>query len=91
MYSQQQISDIKELAASFVTIREIAIEIEVDYLQLKEDIADESTEVSKAYKKGKNSTLIALKRQEAKLALMGSPLGIAAVKDYLIDMNENED
>ena len=43
---------------------------------LREDIADRSSEVSKAYRRGKAASKVKLNSQEMMLAQVGSPLAI---------------
>lgn len=90
MYSTEQLNRIQKLAASFVSIREIAVVMDLDGEMLKSAVADPDSEIGKAYRKGKTQTIVALKEQETQLALMGSPAAVQAVRDYLIDMQEDE-
>ena len=53
-------------------------------------IADRSTDVSKAYRRGKAASKVKLHSQEMMLAQVGSPLAIENAHRNLLDMEDDE-
>ena len=81
---------IKALASVFARISDIAAVLEIQAEELRADIADKSTEVSKVYRSAKISAKIILLNQEMKLAQIGSPLAIENANRNLMDMEDDE-
>lgn len=90
-YSDEQISQIRDLAAALTPISDIAILMDLDVYQLRDDLADLSNPVSKAYRHAKAETMLSIRRNELQLASMGSPLAVQLAGSYLINMNNDED
>lgn len=90
-YSQEQIQKISEMAACFTPIKEIATVLDIDVLQLKTDIRQHQSSVSRAYHKAKAETSSLLRRQEIELAKIGSPLAVEHAHNYLLEMDSEED
>ncbi len=57
---------------------------------LREDIADRSSDVGKAYRRGKAFSKVKLHTQEMQLAQIGSPLAIENAHKNLLDMEDDE-
>lgn len=90
-YSNEQISQIKDLAAALTPISDIAILMDLDVYQLRDALADPSSPVSQAYKRAKAETMLSIRRNELQLASMGSPLAVQLAGSYLINMDNDED
>ena len=58
--------------------------------RMREDIADRTSEVSKAYRRGKDGSKVKLHSQEMMLAQVGSPLAIENAHRNLLDMEDDE-
>ena len=71
-------------------ISDIALLIDVPADVLREDISDRSTDVSKAYHRGKIASKVKLHKQEMTLAMLGSPQALANARENLISMEEDE-
>ena len=57
----------------------------------REDIADRTSEVSKAYRRGKAGSKVKLHSQEMMLEQVGSPLAIENAHRNLLDMEDDEE
>lgn len=90
-YSDEQISQIRDLAAALTPISDIAILMNLDVYQLRDALADPANPVSQAYRRAKAETMLSIRRNELQLASMGSPLAVQLAGSYLINMNNDED
>ena len=89
-YSAEQLSTVEQLASIYMKITDIALIIEVDVAVLRQDIDTPSSEVSRAYRKGKALSKVALHQQEMNLAKVGSPLALENARQNLLDMEDDE-
>ena len=89
-YSDEVLSQIEQFASIYLKISDIAVILDVPAEQLREDIADRSTEVSKRYHKGKAASKVKLLHQEMQLAYVGSPLALENAQKNLMDMEDDE-
>lgn len=89
-YSKEQLEQVEKLATVFMPISDIALIIEVNPEELRADIADETTEVSRRYRRGKAITKLELHTQEMQLAKVGSPLALENARKNLLDMEDDE-
>lgn len=91
IYSKEQIDQIAEYASYLTTISDISILMNIDADELRTDIMDKSSDVSKAYYKAKTITSMNLRKQEIDLAKVGSPLAVQLTNGYIINMDSDED
>lgn len=89
-YSDEVLSQIEQFASIYLKISDIAVILDVPAEQLREDIADRTTEVSKRYHKGKAASKVKLLHQEMQLAYVGSPLALENAQKNLMDMEDDE-
>lgn len=89
-YKPDQLDYVEQLASIYMTITDIALIIEVDPSVLRADIADELTEVSRRYRKGKALSKVELHKQEMQLAKVGSPLALENAHNNLLEMEDDE-
>ena len=89
-YDDKCLETVEELASLFLSIKDIAISINVRHEQLLSDIKKEGSPVNIAYYRGKVKSKVELHRQEMKLAMSGSPLGMDSAKHFLDEMEEGE-
>lgn len=89
-YQKEILEQIEKLASIYLSISDIALVIDVPADILREDISDKTSEVGKAYLRGKVATKIRLRTQEIKLAMVGSPLAIENARKNLLDMEDDE-
>ena len=82
---------IKEYASYLLPIPEIATLIGMDEDELKEAIADKTSEISRAYRLGKAETILDVRKQEVALAKAGSPFAIELMQDYMLDQSRHEE
>jgi len=87
----QHIDRIEEMASLLMSITDIAAMIECDEMELRDAIADKSTDISKAYRKGKAQTTYELRKNEIALAKIGSPMAVELAERYRIEQNSDED
>ncbi len=89
-YSEEQLKIIKELASQLMRPNHIALLIDVDAEEFKRNIKHRTSEAYKAYETGKAETILELRKQELKLAKLGSPLAVEMVNRFRIDQEQNE-
>lgn len=90
-YSTQQLEKIKELAECLTPLSDMAVLLDVDIDELRLDIRNRSTPVSRAYHYAKATTALKLRKQEIELANVGSPLAVQLTNGYLLNMDSDED
>lgn len=89
-YSDNVLGKIEEYASIYLKISDIAVLVDVPADELRADIADRSTDVSKAYLRGKAGSKVKLHSQEVLLAQVGSPLALENARANLLDMEDDE-
>lgn len=89
-YSAEQLEKVEQLASVYMAIRDIALIIEVDDTVLRADIADETSEVSRRYRRGKAISKVEILKQEMQLAKVGSPMALENVRNNLLEMEDDE-
>lgn len=89
-YSAEQLEKIRELASQLMRPDHIALLLEVDPEEFKRKIKHKGSDVYRAYETGKAETILELRKQEIKLAKLGSPLAVDMVRRFLVDQEENE-
>ncbi|MBD5172291.1 MAG: hypothetical protein HDT02_03605 [Bacteroidales bacterium] len=89
-FSEQQLNLIEELAAVFLPVSDIASILDVEPFILKAEIRNADSDASRAYRRGKAQSKVAIRTQEMKLAQIGSPLGIESVARHLTEMELDE-
>ena len=89
-YTAEILDDIEKYASIYLKITDMAVILDVPAEQLRSDIADRTTEVSKRYHRGKASSKVKLLHQEMQLAYVGSPLALENAQRNLMDMEDDE-
>ena len=89
-YSEEILAQIEQYSSIYLKISDMAVILDVPAEQLREDIADRSTEVSKRYHRGKATSKVKLLHQEMQLAYVGSPLALENAQRNLMDMEDDE-
>lgn len=89
-YSEKELQQIERLASIYMPISDIAIILDIPAETLREDISSRSSEVGKAYRRGKASSKVKLRSQEMMLAQVGSPLALENAAKNLLDMEDDE-
>lgn len=87
---QNKNSQIEQYVSINLTISDMAVILGISATQLREDIADKSTEVSRRYHRGKAASRVKLLHQEMQLAYVGSPLALENTRNNLLDMEDDE-
>ena len=59
-YTEEMLNQVEQYASIYLKISDIAVLFDIPAEQLREDIADRSTEVSKRYHKGKAASMLVL-------------------------------
>lgn len=90
-FSDEMIKQVGDLSASLTPISEMAVLLDTDVEALRIAIRDKSTTVSKAYYRAKAETKLKLRKQEIELAGVGSPLAVQLSKEYVLEMDSDED
>lgn len=90
-YSKEQIEKVQELAEALTPIRDIATLLDVPEDELRIDIRNHNSEVSRAYRIAKAEIALRLRKQEIELANVGSPLAVSITNQYIVSMSSDED
>ena len=95
VYTEEILQQIEQYASIYLKISDMAVLdmavlFDIPAEQLREDIADRSTEASKRYHKGKAASKVKLLHQEMQLAYIGSPLALENAQKNLMDMEDDE-
>lgn len=89
-YSEDTLTKIEQYASIYLKISDMAVILGISPTQLRSDIADRTTEVSKRYHRGKAASRVKLLHQEMQLAYVGSPLALENTRNNLLDMEDDE-
>ena len=89
-YTEDVLTKIEQYASIYLKISDMAVILGISPTQLRSDIADRSTEVSKRYHRGKAASRVKLLHQEMQLAYVGSPLALENTRNNLLDMEDDE-
>ncbi|MBD5302962.1 MAG: hypothetical protein HDS16_08235 [Bacteroides sp.] len=81
---------VGQFASIYLKISDMAVILDVPADVLSSDIADRSTDVSKAYRRGKATSKVKLHSQELRLAQVGSPPAIENAHRNLLDIEDDE-
>ena len=87
---QNKNTQIEQYVSIYLKISDMAVMLGISATQLREDIADKSTEVSRRYHRGKAASRVKLRHQEMQLAYVGSPLALENKRNNLLDMEDDE-
>jgi hypothetical protein len=87
---QNKKSQIEQYVSIDLKISDMAVILGISATQLREDIVDKSTEVSRRYHRGKAASRVKLLHQEMQLAYVGSPLALENKRNNLLDMEDDE-
>jgi len=88
-YSDEQLNRIKELASELMRPDHIALLMGIDQDELKRKIKHKGGDAYLAYETGRAETILELRKQELKLAKLGSPLAVEMVHKFMIDQEKN--
>lgn len=86
--STEQIELIREYSSVFMTWQDIAILLQVDSIELRDELSDPGTEAHKAYHLGKTISNYEISKNLVKLAKLGSPQAEILVREN-INRQEN--
>jgi hypothetical protein len=89
-YSEEELKQIEQLASLYMTVSDIAIILDKNAELLRRDINTKDNPAYDAYRRGKVSSKILLRKQEMQLAKVGSPLALDNVRKALMDMEDDE-
>ena len=89
-YSQEQLKKIKEFASELMRPDHISLLLGIDQDEFKRKIKHRGSEAYIAYETGRAETILELRRQELKLAKLGSPLAVEMVHKFIIDQDKND-
>lgn len=82
-YTQSQIEQIEKYAGLLFKISDIALLIDADPDELRDEISNKTTEISKLYHKSKLQVITRLRAQEIEQAELGSNTAIELVTKYI--------
>lgn len=88
--TDDQLLQVEELSSLFSSIDEIALMIDVSSEELRREIRNKHSDVSKKYFKGKLETQIKLRKQTKLFAEKGSPQAEQTMKQLYEQQSNNE-
>lgn len=89
-FTPEQLEQVEKYASIYLPITDIAMLMDIPADMLRDEIRNKSTQVSRAYHKGKAASRVKLHHQEMLLAQVGSPLAIENAHRNLLDMEDDE-
>ena len=89
-YTEDILTKVEQYASIYLKISDMAVILGISPTELRSDIADRTTEVSKRYHRGKAASRVKLLHQEMQLAYVGSPLALENTRNNLLDMEDDE-
>ena len=89
-YTPEQLDQIEKFASIYLKISDMAVILDIAPEQLRWDISQKDTEVSRRYYRGKAASTVKLLHQEMLLAQVGSTLAIENTHKNLLDMEDDE-
>ncbi len=89
-FTKEQLENIEKWASIYLPISDMAVILDIHPEQLRMDIANRTTEVSKRYYRGKAASKVKLLHQEMQLAYVGSPLALENAQKNLMSMEDDE-
>lgn len=90
IYSTETVEKIQDCASNLMTITDIAALLMLDEDELREQVLNKNSEISKIYRQAKAETIFTIRKQEIILAKASSPLGIEMCAGYINDMEDDE-
>lgn len=84
------LENVEKYASIYLPISDMAILLEVHAEELRDSVRDKTSDVSKAYHKGKAASRLKLHHQEMLLAQVGSPAALENAHRNLLDMEDDE-
>jgi hypothetical protein len=89
-YTLRQLEKIGEYAALLLNISDIAVLLELDEDELREEIWQKHTEISKTYRRAKAEIILEIRQEEIALAKLGSPGAMDIIQKYIVDQKIQE-
>lgn len=86
----EEIKKVKDYAALFLTLEDIAILLEKDIESFKEAFRDKNSEIHKAYRIGQVTSKANLRRPVIKMASHGSPQAELLADKYITEQSLSE-
>ncbi len=88
--SAENLQIVEQLASIFMPISDIANVIGVPATDLRNEIREGYSDISRAYYRGKSLSKVEILSQEMKLAKLGSPQAVENASKNLIYMEDDE-
>lgn len=89
-FDAEKLELVEKWASIYLPISDMAVLMEIPADVLRDEIRNKSTEVSRAYHRGKAASRVKLHNQEMLLAQVGSPAAIENAHRNLMDMEDDE-
>ena len=89
-YNSSQLEKVQEYAGLLMTVSDISVLIGVNEDSFREDIGNNNTAVSIAFRKGQIETVLELRKQEIEMAKLGSPMAVELIQKYIIEQKMSE-
>ena len=89
-YNSSQLEKVQEYAGLLMNVSDISVLIGVNEDSFREDIGNNNTAVSIAFRKGQIETVLELRKQEIEMAKLGSPMAVELIQKYIIEQKMSE-
>jgi len=89
-FTESELLLLQDYASKFLTISEIAILLNVDSDELRDEITTQGTQEYINYNSGKLKRILELRSQEIELAKLGSTVAIELVSKYIQNQKNDE-
>jgi len=89
--TEEQLSIIDDMAAHFMTPKEIAIVLEVDYESFQLALSDPTSQEYSHYHKSKITSILEIRRKVVKMAKSGSPQAEMLVTGFMNEQKIKEE
>jgi len=89
-FTESELLLLQDYASKFLTISEIAILLNVDGDELRDEITTQGTQEYRNYNSGKLKRILELRSQEIELAKLGSTVAIELVSKYIQNQKNDE-
>lgn len=89
-FTESELLLLQDYASKFLTISEIAILLNVDGHELRDEITTQGTQEYLNYHAGKLKRILELRSQEIELAKLGSTVAIELVSRYIENQKHDE-
>lgn len=83
-------AEVERLATLLTPIDDIAVLVDMDVSVFRDALCDQTSDIAKAYRRGKAKCALELRKNDIELAMAGSTTAAIQVVEHLRKMENNE-